>query len=160
MLFWQGATLLQPHFANGTKDQEGSRIFYEPLAAAGADGELFPVLAEELPSRKNGSVSKDGKWVIWRLKRNVVWHDGRPFTADDVVFNWEFAIDPATAATSRGPFQEVAQVEKLDSLTVKVVYKKPQPYWGVAFGGDGLIPRHVFSAYKGASAREAACARG
>ena len=32
VLFWQGATLLQPHFANGTKDQEGSRIFYEPLA--------------------------------------------------------------------------------------------------------------------------------
>ncbi|MEO7390657.1 MAG: hypothetical protein ABIU58_00685, partial [Ramlibacter sp.] len=32
VLWWQGATLLQPHFANGTKDQEGSRIFYEPLA--------------------------------------------------------------------------------------------------------------------------------
>ena len=33
MLFWQGPTLLNPHFAVGTKDQEGSRIFYEPLAA-------------------------------------------------------------------------------------------------------------------------------
>ena len=32
-LWWQGTTLLQPHFATGTKDQEGSRIFYEPLAA-------------------------------------------------------------------------------------------------------------------------------
>src|SRR4051812_26993548 len=31
-LFWQGATLLNPHFAVGTKDQEGSRIFYEALA--------------------------------------------------------------------------------------------------------------------------------
>ena len=31
-LWWQGPTLLQPHFANGTKDQEGSRVFYEPLA--------------------------------------------------------------------------------------------------------------------------------
>ena len=35
VLWWQGATLLQPHFANGTKDQEGSRIFYEPLAVLG-----------------------------------------------------------------------------------------------------------------------------
>ena len=33
VLWWQGATLLNPHFAVGTKDQEGSRIFYEPLAA-------------------------------------------------------------------------------------------------------------------------------
>jgi len=32
VLWWQGATLLNPHFAVGTKDQDGSRIFYEPLA--------------------------------------------------------------------------------------------------------------------------------
>jgi peptide/nickel transport system substrate-binding protein len=156
ILMWDAPGLLNPHFGRGLKDLTAARLFYEPLAAAGGDGELYPVLAEELPSRKNGSVAKDGKWVVWRLKRNVAWHDGRPFTADDVVFNWEFAMDPATAATSRGPFQEVAQVEKLDSHTVKVVYKKPQPYWGIAFGGDGLIPRHVFAPHKGAAAREAA----
>jgi peptide/nickel transport system substrate-binding protein len=156
VLMWDAPGLLNPHFGRGLKDLTATRLFYEPLAAAGPDGELFPVLAEELPSRKNGSVAKDGKWVIWRLKRNVFWHDGRPFTADDVVFNWEFAADPATAATSRGPFREVAQVDKLDSHTVKVVYKKPQPYWGAAFGGDALIPRHVFGAHKGSGAREAA----
>jgi peptide/nickel transport system substrate-binding protein len=156
VLMWDAPGLLNPHFGRGLKDLTANRLFYEPLAAAGGDGELYPVLAEELPSRKNGGVAKDGKWVVWRLKRNVVWHDGRPFTADDVVFNWEFAADPATAATSRGPFQEVAQVEKLDSHTVRVVYKKPQPYWGVAFGGDGLIPKHVFGSHRGAAAREAA----
>ena len=50
MLWWQGATLLQPHFANGTKDQEGSRIFYEPLAVWDNDGNLVPILAAEIPS--------------------------------------------------------------------------------------------------------------
>src|SRR5437899_3389969 len=39
-LFWQSPTLLNPHFAVGTKDQEGSRIFYEPLAGWNADGSL------------------------------------------------------------------------------------------------------------------------
>src|SRR3978361_1653185 len=38
LLFWQAPTLLNPHFANGTKDQEGTRIFYEPLAAWDDDG--------------------------------------------------------------------------------------------------------------------------
>lgn len=156
VLMWDAPGLLNPHFGRGRKDHTAARLFYEPLAAAGPGGELFPILAEELPSTENGGLAKDGTWVVWRLKRNVVWHDGRPFTADDVVFNWEFASDPATAATSRGPFQEVAQVEKLDSHTAKVVYKKPQPYWAVAFGGDGLIPRHIFGPHKGASAREAA----
>ena len=155
ILMWDAPGMLNPHFGRGLKDLTAWRLFYEPLAAAGPDGEIFPVLAEELPSPQNGGLSKDGKSVVWRLKRNVAWHDGRPFTADDVVFNWEFAADPATGATSRGPFQEVAQVEKLDSLTVKVIYKKPQPYWGMVFVGDGLVPRHVFGPHKGAAAREA-----
>ena len=97
MLWWQGATLLQPHFAGGTKDQEGSRIFYEPLAVWDNDGNLVPILAAEIPTVANGGVLEGGKVVRWRLKKGVTWHDGKPFTADDVVFTWEFARDPASA---------------------------------------------------------------
>src|SRR6476660_1189957 len=50
LLWWQGATLLNPHFATGTKDQDGSRLFYEPLASWDADGNLNPILAAEIPS--------------------------------------------------------------------------------------------------------------
>src|SRR5499427_3823205 len=67
-LWWQGATLLNPHFATGTKDQDGSRIFYEPLASWDPDGNLSPVLAAEIPSPENGGVSKDGRTVVWKLK--------------------------------------------------------------------------------------------
>jgi ABC-type transport system substrate-binding protein len=47
VLWWQGATLLNPHFATGTKDQDGSRIIYEPLASWDPDGNLAPILAAE-----------------------------------------------------------------------------------------------------------------
>src|SRR5450631_4722129 len=87
LLYWQAVTLLNPHFAIGTKDQEGSRIFYEPLASWDPDGNLVPVLAAEIPGPENG-LSSDGRSVIWKLKSGVQWHDGEPFTADDVVFNW------------------------------------------------------------------------
>jgi peptide/nickel transport system substrate-binding protein len=87
---------LNPHWATGTKEQEGSRVFYEPLAGWDADGNLVPVLAAEVPTRDNGGLSADGKSVVWKLKRGVTWHDGQPFTADDVVFNWEFCKDPAS----------------------------------------------------------------
>ena len=63
------------------------------------------------------------------------WHDGRPFTADDVVFNWEYASDPATAATTIGSYQDV-KVEKVDPLTVRVHFKKPTPFWADAFVGQ------------------------
>ncbi len=88
MLLWQAPTLLNPHFASGTKDQIASRIFYEPLAGWDKEGNLIPQLAAEVPSKANGGLSADGKEVTWKLKQGVKWHDGKPFTADDVVFTW------------------------------------------------------------------------
>ena len=63
LLWWQGPVHLNPQWATGTKEQEGSRLFYEPLAAWDNDGNLYPVLAAELPSPQNGGVSADGKVV-------------------------------------------------------------------------------------------------
>jgi peptide/nickel transport system substrate-binding protein len=156
MLFWQAPTLLNPHFAVGTKDQEGSRIFYEPLAAWDPDGNLAPVLAAEIPEIENGGVAPDGMSVTWRLKKDVRWHDGHPFTADDVVFNWEYAADPATAATTIGNYQDI-KVEKVDPLTIRVRFAKPTPFWADAFVGQSgmIIPKHLFETYKGASSRDA-----
>src|SRR5437868_12722554 len=128
-LFWQAPTLLNPHFAVGAKDAEGCRIFYEPLAAWDPEGRLVPVLAAEIPDIENGGIAADGMSVTWRLKKGVQWHDGQPFTADDIVFNWEYAADPATAATTIGNYQDIEQVEKLDPLTVRVRFKRPMPFW-------------------------------
>ena len=157
VLWWQAPTLLNPHFAVGTKDQDGSRIFYEPLAAFDPDGNLFPILTAEIPSVENGGVAKDGKSVTWKLKRGVVWHDGKPFSADDVVFNWEYAADPATAAVTSAAYRDIERVEKLDSHTVKLVFKNPTPFWSDAFcaARGMIIPKHLFEAYRGAKSREA-----
>ena len=156
VLWWQGTTLLQPHFASGTKDQEGSRIFYEPLGSWDADGNLLPILAAEIPSRDNGGISADGKTITWKLKRNVTWHDGQPFTADDCVFTWEYAKDPATAAITSGVYKDVV-VQKVDSHTIRVIYQKATPFWATAFcAAEGMIiPKHVFGPYAGAKSREA-----
>ena len=156
ILWWQGATLLNPHFAVGTKDQEGSRIFYEPLAAWDPGGELMANLAAEIPSRQNGGLAADGMSVTWKLKRGVKWHDGKPFTADDVVFNWEYASDPATAAVTIGSYKDV-KVEKVDDHTVIVHFAKPTPFWADAFVGTRgmVIPKHLFADYTGAKSRDA-----
>ena len=156
-LLWQAPTLLNPHLAVGAKDAEGSRIFYEPLAAWDPDGNLVPVLAAEIPDIESGGVAPDGKSVTWKLKKDVQWHNGEPFTADDVVFNWEYATDPATAATSLGSYRDIT-VEKVDPLTVRIRFDKPTPFWADAFVGGlagMIIPKHAFEPYKGARSREA-----
>ena len=156
VIYWQGATLLNPHFAVGTKDQDGSRIFYEPLAAWDPEGNLVPILSAEIPSVENGGLGRDGMSVIWKLKQGVQWHDGKPFTADDLVFNWEFANDPATASVTIGSYKDV-RVEKVDPHTVRILFERPTPFWADAFVGTRgmIIPKHLFEAYKGAKSREA-----
>jgi peptide/nickel transport system substrate-binding protein len=156
VLWWQAPTLLNPHFAVGTKDQEASRIFYEPLAGWDAEGNLVPMLAAEIPDLENEGLSRDGRSVTWKLKPNVRWHDGKPFTADDLVFNWEYAADPATACLTIGTYKDI-KVEKVNDLTIRILFQKPTPYWADAFVGTRgmIIPKHLFEAYKGDKSRDA-----
>ena len=94
--------------------------------------------------------------MVWKLKQGVTWHDGKPFTADDVVFNWEYAKDPATAATTAASYNEV-MVEKIDQYSVMVKFAKPTPFWADAFVGTRgmMIPKHLFADYTGGKSREA-----
>ncbi len=156
VLWWQGPTLLNPHFAVGTKDQDGSRLFYEPLAGWDADGNLSPVLAASIPNREDGTLAADGKSATWKLKQGVKWHDGKPFTADDVVFNWEYSRNPATAAVTSGSYADI-KVEKVDDYTVKVIFAKPTPFWADAFVSSRgmIIPKHLFADYTGDKSRDA-----
>jgi peptide/nickel transport system substrate-binding protein len=156
LLWWQAPTLLNPHFAVGTKDQDGSRLFYEPLAGWDADGNLVPILAAEIPSVEAGTVDQDLTWVVWKLKPGVKWHDGTPLTADDCIFNWQYASDPATAATTIGTYKDI-KVTKLDDRAIRVDFEKPTPFWADAFVGNRgmILPKHLFEPYKGANSREA-----
>jgi peptide/nickel transport system substrate-binding protein len=157
LLYWQAPTILNPHLATGVKDAAAARLFYEPLAAFNPEGNLVPQLAAELPTRDNGGLARDGTSVRWRLKKGVTWHDGRALTADDCVFTWEYAADPATAATSIAAYRDLERVEKLDDQTIRVLFKRPMPFWAIPFCGTGgmVLPRHVFERYRGGPSREA-----
>jgi len=152
-LWWQAPTILNPHLATGAKDADASRIFYEGLVSFDPDGTFVPNLTAEIPTIENGGVARDGLSVIVKLKKGVQWHDGKPFTAEDVVFTWEYVMDPATAATTSGAYRDIARIDTLDPHTVKIVYKSPNPFWAKAFGN--VIPKHVFAPFKGARSREA-----
>ncbi len=155
LIYWQAPVHLNPHYAGGTKDQDASRIFYEPLAGWDSDGNLIPCLAAEVPTRANGGLAADGKSVVWKLKRGVTWHDGKPFTADDVVFTAAYAADPAAAMSTVATYKDI-KVIKVDSHTVRVEYPRPTPFWAEALVGSvgPILPKHVFEPFMGAKSRE------
>jgi peptide/nickel transport system substrate-binding protein len=127
LLWWNAPTILNPHFATGGRDTEASRVVYEPLISVNPEGDFVPILAEEIPSLENGGRTPDGTWTTWRLKQGVVWHDGTPFTADDVLFTWEYAADPATTTVSRSSYEPIRRIDKLNDHTITVVFKEPTP---------------------------------
>ncbi|NJM96057.1 MAG: peptide ABC transporter substrate-binding protein [Phormidesmis sp. RL_2_1] len=157
LLYWQAPTTLNPHLSSGTKDLEAASIVLEPLAAYNEAEELEPILAAEIPTTDNGGISDDRTSVTWKLKSGVLWSDGEPFSADDVVFTYRFIADPATGATSGEFYGEVEKVEAIDDLTVKITFKQPTPAAMSPFvGGSGMIlPEHIFQDYIGAQARSA-----
>lgn len=157
LLSWQAPTILNPHFSAGFKDAEASRISLEPLASFNAKGTLIPFLAAEIPTLNNGGLAQDGRSVVWKLKKNIYWSDGTPFSAKDVVFTYQFITNPRVGATSLGNYEAVQRVVALDDHTVEVVFKKPNAAWFLPFvGGEGMIlPRHGYQAYPGEQARQA-----
>jgi peptide/nickel transport system substrate-binding protein len=157
VLMWQGPTILNAHLAQGTKDAIAARFQMEPLMTVGADGSLSPVLAAEVPSKDNGGLSADGTTVTYKLKQGIMWADGQPFSADDVVFTYQYVSNPDTAATTLGLYTDVQSVEAVDPNTVKLTFKAPTGGWYVPFVGTGghILPKHALQQYVGTASRDA-----
>ncbi len=157
ILMWQGPTILNPHLSQGTKDLIAARFGTEPLMTVSPDGTLSPVLATEVPSKDNGGLSADGTSVTYKLKPGVMWADGQPFTADDVVFTYQYVTNPDTAATTLGNYVDLASVEAVDPTTVRLTFKTPTGGWYVPFVGEAgqILPKHALAQYAGANSRDA-----
>jgi peptide/nickel transport system substrate-binding protein len=157
LLWWQAPSILNPHLSNGQKDIDASAIFYEQLVYLDADANIVPRLAAEVPSHENGLLDPGSKWVVWKLKPGVTWHDGKPFTADDVIFTWQYAVDPNSATVTLGLFSRIQTVEKTSDLEVRVVFKEPTLDWSAPWSTQlgAILPKHIFGPYKGKEARNA-----
>ncbi len=126
LLQWQAPSQANGLLSNGTKDLLASSLVLEPLAEFAPDGSLIPALASEIPSAGNG-IADDGSSVTWNLRDDVLWSDGTPFTADDVVFSWEYCADEETGCSVQA-FVNVESVVADGDFTVTVNFIEPTPW--------------------------------
>ncbi len=90
----QEPTVFNPLMAKIEVDDGVHFSLFDALFRATPEGEIVPSLAAEVPSQANGGISADGlEWRI-KLRDDVKWHDGKPFTAEDVKFTLELTVDP------------------------------------------------------------------
>lgn len=87
-------------------------------------------------------ISDDGLVVTFNLRKGVKWHDGHPFTADDVLYTYRVTVDPKTPTAYAGDFLKVTKAEVIDQHTFRVTYDKPfapaLSSWGAA-----ILPKHL-----------------
>lgn len=156
--YWQAPTMLNPHLATGTKDNDAARLVTEPLASFGPDAKPFANgLAAEIPTVANGGVSADQTTVAWKLRQDVKWSDGSAFTADDVAFTFSLMADPRTAVSTSDSTVGVKSVVAKDAHTVVVTYNAPNPnlyQWGVGTCCY-ILQKKQFEAYQGEKLKDA-----
>lgn len=130
IIYWQAASILNPYLSGGTKDLHAASMVLEPLAKYDENGAMVAALAVEIPTVENGGVAADLTSITWKLKKGIIWSDGSPFTAEDVVFTAAYCMDPAGGCNPLSNFNDVKSVEAIDENTVKISFSvaKPFPY--------------------------------
>lgn len=154
ILQWQAPTVLTVHNATGSKDTEACALFMEPLMCYLPDGSTWPTLVKEVPSEQNGLLAKDLTSVTYNLLEGVTWSDGKPLTADDVVFTWQWIMNKDNQSVSYEVYRPIKNVEALSGTQVKVTFNEPRLDWYVPFSGYGsgaILPKHLLEGGKAAA---------
>jgi peptide/nickel transport system substrate-binding protein len=132
------------------------------LSDIDAEGKVFPELAAEIPTVENGGVVADEDAgtmsVTWKMRQDIQWADGKPVTANDVIFTYEAIVNPETGGWIAG-IDYIDSVEKIDDYTFTINYNAIYPGYQTQFGGEQVVvwPAHYCDATQGFSAWE--CAR-
>ncbi len=145
VLLWQAVTQLNSHVSSGTKDFIAADVVNEPLMRFLPDGAIYPNLITEVPTLENGMLAKDLKSATFKLKEGILWSDGEPFTADDVVYTWQWITNPENNSVHLETWSVISACEAADATTVNVTYISPNLTWYVPFTNGtfgAILPKH------------------
>lgn len=141
---------LDPLFAHadaGGVEQQLARLAFEPFIDVDERGRLVPVLLERIPTVENGDLSRDGRTIVYRLRRGVRWHDGVPVSARDVLFTLHAIVDPRNPVRARTGYDRVARAEQLDPRTVRITLREAWAPAVATLFGYGTAPQYVLPAH-------------
>ena len=124
----------------------------DPLIATDEKGADVPILAAAVPTLENGGIARDGLSVTYKLRRNVRWQDGAPFTSHDVSFTYRAIMNPATAVATRHGWDEIARVDTPDRYTAVFHLKRPfapavHTFFAHSDAPYFVLPAHLLERY-------------
>jgi len=128
--------IINPVLAVNDADRDMARLVFSGLITYTGNGKIEYDLAQNL------EISNDGKTYTIFLRKDAFWHDGKPVTADDVLFTIKTIQNPNYRSTLRPNWQGVT-VEKIDEATVKFILRTPYAPF-IENLTVGIIPKHLW----------------
>ncbi len=130
------ASNLIPILASDSPSHTIAGMIYNGLVKYDKNMNIIGDLAE------SWEVSPDGLVITFHLRRGVKWHDGKPFTARDVLYTYQVTVDPKTPTAYAGDFLKVKKAEVLNDYTFRVTYDKPFAPALISWSMS-VLPRHL-----------------
>ena len=110
---------MDPHRSTSAVDRQVFQSLYDKLVDTDQNLAIVPMLAT------SWTISPDGKTITFTLRRGVKFHDGTPFNADAVVYNFNRMRDPNFPSARRSEIGPIQKAEAADPYTVKITLERP-----------------------------------
>lgn len=142
----QEPTVFNPLMPHIEVDDGVAFSVFDALFRISPDGVIVPNLATEVPSPANGGISEDG--LTWRvnLRDDVRWHDGTPFTAEDVKYTLELIVDPNFRAWRTSGHSLVRDVTVVSPTEITWRMERAFAPYMSFLTETFILPRHILSA--------------
>lgn len=148
ILLPQAPTGAAPHSARSSMDNLAAAPVIEPLMQMLPNGTLIPNLIETVPTVDNGLLAEDYGSATFTLIKDLVWSDGEPVTARDLIFTWKWVTTTANQSSVYVLWNTISNIESSGERTANIAFAQPAANWFEPFTGNqngNLYPAHVFN---------------
>ena len=131
-------------YANNGPDTAPEVLMFDSLMKIMPDGSLTANLASEVPTVANGGISADGLTWTFKLRTDVKWHDGQPFSSADVKFTYDTVMTGKGIRSKLG-HDRVGNFQTPDDATVVITLKEAYAPFSLVWtqGTTAVIPKHI-----------------
>jgi peptide/nickel transport system substrate-binding protein len=143
--FSQEFTVAHPLMPANEIDQAVWWNLFSPLWGLDPTGGFYPILAKAVPSQANGGISADG--LEWRveLREGVRWHDGRPFSAEDVKFSLQLIMSPNFRARGKDGYDRIESITTDGPNVIRWRLRQPYAPLMSILSIFFIVPAHLLS---------------
>lgn len=139
---------LDPLLLSGADSTTIGPLVFSYLLTVNDDGRLAPDVAQTVPSMRNGGgISRDGRTIVYHLRRGVRWQDGAPLTSADVTFTYRQVMNPKNNVPDRDIYDQIERIDAPDAWTVRLTLRRPSSavlsYFFAPDGNYVILPEHL-----------------